>query len=124
MEGKGPGDAPEEDDPERVDVRSPVDVLAAADLLRRHAVRRPEDEPLAGQGLVALGHLHQRDRHRVAAGQLLGSDDKNSVVRMRGNELLRDFQTEEKTGAGGGNIETNGVGCADLFLDETGRGGK
>ena len=56
--------------------------------------------------------------------QLLGPDHKNRLVRMRGDELLRNFNAEKKPGTRGGNIEASSVGCTDLFLNETGRGGK
>ena len=45
-------------------------------------------------------------------------------MRMRGNELLRDLKAKEKTSACRRNIETRGVGCPDLLLNEAGRGRK
>src|SRR5436190_8233051 len=54
--------------------------------------------------------------------QFLSPDHKDSIVRMRCYELLGDLQTKEKAGAGCGKIETGGVGCPDLLLNEAGRG--
>jgi hypothetical protein len=41
---------------------------------------------------------------------------------MRRNELLCNLDAKEKAGTGCGNIETSGVGCSDLLLNEAGRG--
>src|SRR4029077_14884193 len=89
-----------------------------------HAVSTPTMAQNGGAGTVAKKHAG------VAVGpisnrcQLLGPDHKNRVVRMRGDELLRNFNTEKKPGARSGNIEASGVGCTDLFLNETGRSRK
>ena len=64
---------------------------------------------------VAIGPVGDR-------GQFLRADDEHSVVGVRGDELLRDLERKEKSGAGGGDIETGGVVCSDLLLNETGRG--
>ena len=57
-------------------------------------------------------------------GQLFRADHEHRVVGVRGDELLRDFDREKETGAGGGDVETGGFGRADLGLNETGGRGK
>ncbi len=66
---------------------------------------------------VAIGPI--RDR-----GQFFRADDEHGVVGVRGDELLRDFDREEKTGAGGRDVEAGRFGRADLRLHEAGGGGK
>ena len=89
-----------------------------------HAVIAPAMAQNGGASAVTKKHAG------IAVGpisdrcQLLGPDHKNRVVRMRGDKLLRNFNAEKKPGTRGGNIEASGVGCTDLFLNETGRSGK
>ena len=56
--------------------------------------------------------------------QLIRADHQDGIVSMRGDKLLRDLDPEEKSSASCGYIETSRIRCADLFLDETGRGRK
>src|SRR5438552_5432117 len=56
--------------------------------------------------------------------QFLGPDYKDCFVRVRGDELLCDFQTKQETGARCGNIETGSLGRADLFLNKARGSGK
>jgi len=45
-------------------------------------------------------------------------------VRAGLDELGADLQCVDKAGAGGGEVEAPGAGCADLFLHEAGSGGE
>src|SRR5438132_13604139 len=73
---------------------------------------------------VAEQHASVAIRPIRDRGQFLGADYQYYVVRVRCDELLRDFDSEKKTRARGGNIETGGLFRADFFLHETGRGGE
>ena len=65
---------------------------------------------------VAIGPIGDR-------GQLLRADHEHGVVSVRRDKLLADFQSENKTGAGGGDVETSGILGSNFFLHETrGRG--
>src|SRR5256886_15610822 len=56
--------------------------------------------------------------------QLIRADHQCCVVGPRSNELLRDLNPEQKSSAGGRNIEASGIFGADFFLNETGGRGK
>ena len=89
------------------DVRADDAVLAAA--MSQNGRAGAVAEKHAG---VAIGPV--RDR-----GQFFGADDQHGVVGVRGDELLGDFDSKQKTGAGGRDIETGGVLRADFLLHET-----
>src|SRR4029453_17385897 len=53
-------------------------------------------------------------------GQFLRADYEYSVVGVAGDELLRDFNREEESSAGGREVEAGRFGGADLRLNKAG----
>src|SRR2546429_9618230 len=52
--------------------------------------------------------------------QLVRADHQRCVIGPRSNELLRDLNREQKSSAGGRNIEAGGIFGTNFFLNETG----
>ena len=52
--------------------------------------------------------------------QLVRADHQHGIVRSRGNELLRDFDSNKESSARSGNIQASRIPGTDLFLNETG----
>lgn len=72
-------------------------------------------------GTIAEEHAGVAIRPIDDARKLFGSDDKDSVVGIGGNKLLRNFDSVEKSGASGAHVETRCIDCTDLSLHETRR---
>ena len=98
-------------------------VLAvAADVGANDAVRAAAMPQNGRAGAVAEKHAGVAIGPVGDRGQLLRADDEHGVVGVRGDELLRDFDAEKKAGARRRDVETGGIGRADLLLHETGGG--